>query len=558
MKYLNKEFFINVKRRLKVIKKSSITKISALSLAVVLLVSGCGVKESTPQQSVNNSSNSYTQYDESNTHNSSNTTTTPSPSKPIEIKSDLTDAEMKLLEQQVSINNQDSQAFASYVHGISVDYEGSEYFEINQAFQRYQSIQEYETVSSNFIQNGKINELALKQQVIDNNKTYLENTQSKKYTQLDASTFNKVFSNLVDALNYNLSNTSDIDINQLDDNLTNLRIFRMTTPGSGATTDDGIVAVNLEDISTRQQRYPNVDYLRMTVLHEGNHLVQVSSVKEREQEGYSRNLGIAYSWEDLKINSLFYKWYVESSAEYLKNYQYGKDSLTTTYENHVQSLEMMTLATILKGNVDDTTLAKISLQSDLNKLFEIFNCQNNQDKIEVLNMMYAMEICLNQPTEFSKLYKESTGESLNTYKYQDSLESSIGQTLSKKFYENLASYTTGSNHSLKEIFSIISTFELEMSRLTWFSSDSCTDTNESFIKAYTDIQNYYFNLLAKSLGMSLEDLKGLYNSYYHDEISQVNYANLGESQDKFLSSIIQSRENSRKNTVGEISTFKTK
>ncbi len=558
MKYLNREFFIKVKGKLKVIKEKSIKKIGILSLATVLFVSGCGIHKEPPKQPVNNTNSSYTQiYEESNTK-TSNTIAPSTPSKPVEIKSDLTDAEMKLLEQQVSISNQESQSLNSYIHSISVGYEGSEYFGINEAFQRYQSLKEYETVSSNFIQNGKINEIALKQQVIENNNNYFSNKQSGKYSQLDAATFNKVFSDLIDSLNYNLENTPNIDIGQLDENLTNLRIFRMTSQGSGATTDDGIIAVNLEDIAVRQQKYPNVDYLRMTVLHEGNHFVQVSSVKEREQEGYTRNLGIAYSWDDLRINSLFSKWYVESSAEYLKNYQYGEGSLTTTYENHVQSLEMMTLATILKENVDDTTLAKISLQPDLNKLFEIFNCQTNNDKIEVLNMMYAMEICLNQPAEFSKYYKEKTGATLNIYEYQDSLESSIGQSLSKKFYENLVTYTAKDKHSLNEIFSIISTFELEMSRLTWFSSDSYTEIIDSFIKTYTDIQNNYFGLLAKSLGMSLEDVRGLYDTYYHDDISQINHMSIGQTQNEFLSSILQTRNNSRKNTVGEISTSKIK
>lgn len=548
MKYLNKTFFSKLKGRLRVIKSSSVKKLSALSLAVVLLVSGCGVKkEGSPVLDNSNNSTSYTHVENNNSNSSAVT-----PVKPIEVKSDLTETELQLLETQISISNQDSNQFSSYVHGISVDYESSEYFGIEQALQQYQNIKEYETISSNFIQNGKINEDALKKQIMSNNASYLENTSSKKYTQLDTATFNKVFSHLMDVLNYQLQSGAPIDLAQLDDNLTNLKIFRMTSSGSGMVTDDGIMAFNLEVIATRQQQYPNVDYLRMTVLHEGNHLVQVSSVKEREQEGYSRNLGIAYSWDNLKVNPLMYTWYVEASAEYLKNYQYGAgNEKTNNYENQVKSLESLTLATLLKDGVTETTVAQISLQPDLNKLFTLFNCQNDKDKLEVLQMMYSFEIFLNQPTEYSKFYKEATGHSLDIYNYHDGLKSSIAQTLTKKFYENLSSSTASHKYTLKEIFSIMSTFETEMNRLTRFSSGSYDSANEEFLTVYNNIQLKYFDLLAKSSNMSLDEISALYNSYFHDNLATVSQMNVDAGKQNFLNEILQDRESNRKKTVSE-------
>lgn len=333
----------------------------------------------------------------------------------------------------------------------------------------------------------------------------------------------------------------------------------MTSQGSGMVTDDGIMAFNLEVIATRQQQYPNVDYLRMTVLHEGNHLVQVSSVKERENEGYDRNLGIAYSWNDLKVNPLLYTWYVESSAEYLKNYQYGEGiERTANYENQVKSLESVTLATLLKDGVTETTFAQLSLQSDLNKLFEHFNCRTDADKLEVLQMMYSLEVCLNQPTEFSKFYKETTGSSLDIYNYQDSLKASIAQTLTKKFYENLAISTASNQYSLKDIFSIMSTFEIEMNRLTKFSNDYYEASNREFISNYGGIQRQYLELISKSLNMSVDDLLSLYNSYYHDDISKVNQMNTTNGKENFINELLQNRETNRQRAVNEMSKAKLK
>ncbi len=554
MKYFNREFFTKLKGKLKIMKEKSVRRLTVLSLATILLVSGCGVHNNvnTPI----NTNSGYYQESYTSISNSSNTqeTTITVP----EIKSELSEESLITLEKLTSISEQDYNNFVSYTHAFKVDYENSKYFQIDEALDKYKNINEYETISSNFIKDGKLEEEALKRRILDNNNQYFADRKSGRYSLLDSTTFDKVFNALVDSINYQLARGTDIDIAQLDDNLTNLRLFRMTSPGSGMVTDDGILAVNLEVIATRQLEYPNVDYLRMTVIHEGNHLMQISSVKEREEEGYSKNLGIAYSWDDLKVNPLLYTWYTESSAEYLKYYQYGEGAENTSYENQVKALEMLTLTTMLKDGADETTFAKLSFQSDLNKLFTLFNCQDDTEKLEILNMMYALEICLNQPTEFTKFYKEQTSSSLDIYSYQDSLKSSIAQTLTKRFYENLASYMKNNQISLKSIFSMISSFEVEMNRFTKYSNDYYIGSNESFINMYKEIQGEYFEILSNSLDMSIEELSTLYNSYYHDGIANVNNATLETTEEDFINRLLQSRQDSRKYTINEIGITKIK
>lgn len=558
MTYFNNDFFRKMKGKLKIMKEKKLKKLVVLSLSFSLLLSGCGVfkNEKSGVSITNPNTNTYYQENTSNSNAVSNQKT--EVSTPVETPSDLSEEDKFLLDQNVSISEQDYSNFFSYVHSIPVDYQNSEYFQIDQALNKYQNIKEYETVSSNFIKDGRIDEEALKQQVLKNNNEYFANKKSGKYSLLDSVTFDKVFTALIDTLNYNLQSGTNIDIAQLDDNLTNLKIFRMTSSGSGMVTDDAILAVNLEVIATRQLEYPNVDYLRMTAIHEGNHLVQASSVKERTAEGYSKNVGIAYAWNDLAVNPLLYTWYTESSAEYLKYYQYGEGAETSAYENQVKALEALTFTTILKDGTDETTLAKVSLQPDLNELFTIFNCQTNQDKMEVLNMMYALEICLNQPSEFTKFYKEKTGKNLDLYNYQDSLKTSIAETLTKKFYENLATHFSGKSGSLKEAFSLMATFELEMSRFTKYSNDYYIDTNESFLEMYKDIQNEYFAMLSTSLNRSVEELNALYSTYYHDGISSSNQANLNQGASDFINRLLQSRTDSRKYAINEITVSKTK
>ncbi len=550
MKYFNKSFFNHLKGNLKVMKEKTIKRIAIFSLTTLLLVSGCSPDKTTNKQA-SNSDNFY--------YESTIMPSTPSQSatNSVDIKTSLSEEELKLLEQETSLSELEYSKFISDIHSLPVEYENSEYFQIQQAFSRYENIKEYDTESSNFIKDGKVDEEALRKKVIENNNNYFANKKSGKYSLLDNATFEKVFRSLIDSINYNLQYTPNIDIAQLDDNLTNLRIFRMTTPGSGMVTDDAIVAVNLEVIATRQSEYPNVDYLRMTVLHEGNHFVQASSVKEREQEGYSKNVGVAYAWDDLAVNPLFYTWYTESSAEHLKLYQYGDGAEITTYENQVKGLEMMTLATLPKEGVDSTSLAKVSLQPNLTQLFTIFNCQTKEEQLEVLNMMYAMEICYNQPTEFSKFYKEQTGQTLEIYNYQDSLKGSIAKTLTKNFYENLATYLS-KGKSVKDIFSMITTFEVEMARFTRYTNTEFMDTNESFLSMYREIQEEFFSLLSENLNMNVEEITSLYNTYYHDEISNISQSDLSSDSKDFINKLLQSRNSNEKSTIAEMGISKTK
>ena len=550
MKYFNKSFFNHLKGNLKVMKEKTIKRIAIFSLTTLLLVSGCSPDKTTNKQA-SNSDNFY--------YESTIMPSTPSQSatNSVDIKTSLSEEELKLLEQETSLSELEYSKFISDIHSLPVEYENSEYFQIQQAFSRYENIKEYDTESSKFIKDGKVDEEALRKKVIENNNNYFANKKSGKYSLLDNATFEKVFRSLIDSINYNLQYTPNIDIAQLDDNLTNLRIFRMTTPGSGMVTDDAIVAVNLEVIATRQSEYPNVDYLRMTVLHEGNHFVQASSVKEREQEGYSKNVGVAYAWDDLAVNPLFYTWYTESSAEHLKLYQYGDGAEITTYENQVKGLEMMTLATLPKEGVDSTSLAKVSLQPNLTQLFTIFNCQTKEEQLEVLNMMYAMEICYNQPTEFSKFYKEQTGQTLEIYNYQDSLKGSIAKTLTKNFYENLATYLS-KGKSVKDIFSMITTFEVEMARFTRYTNTEFMDTNESFLSMYREIQEEFFSLLSENLNMNVEEITSLYNTYYHDEISNISQSDLSSDSKDFINKLLQSRNSNKKSTIAEMGISKTK
>jgi len=174
MKYFNKSFFNHLKGNLKVMKEKTIKRIAIFSLTTLLLVSGCSPDKTTNKQA-SNSDNFY--------YESTIMPSTPSQSatNSVDIKTSLSEEELKLLEQETSLSELEYSKFISDIHSLPVEYENSEYFQIQQAFSRYENIKEYDTESSNFIKDGKVDEEALRKKVIENNNNYFANKKSGKF-----------------------------------------------------------------------------------------------------------------------------------------------------------------------------------------------------------------------------------------------------------------------------------------------------------------------------------------------------------------------------------------
>lgn len=569
IKYINTNFFKSTKG--KFVKMIKNPKILLVTLASVLTLSGCTdrviVNPQVEAPKNPDTQSSITVIQPNNNYNGStnnnNNTTSPEEDtfkpEPI-VETKLDDEMLNVIRTEVSLNDSALQQFRNNVGNIEVKYQYSELFGADLALDRYNSMKEYDSRASVYIVNGKIDESKLRTTILDNNKEYLSSYSGNRYSEFSSSEFNKVFNVFLEALEYIIKNGTDLG--QLDEKLGDLKILKMSSNGSGVMTDENtILALNLDVIATYQSKNPNIDYLRTVVLHETNHFGQISSENEKAKEGYDRNLGISYRWDDLKVNPLNYSWYNEGAAEKLMTAQYGKYIEPTVYANNVKGIDSITLSAILRDDVDELTLSQMSLQTDLNELFKIFNCKDTQDKIEVINMMYAFDITINQNAEFFTAYKDKYGKQIdNRYDYFSSLNASVAQTLTKNFYMNLSSYLINNNATLEDIFSTISIFETEMSRLTKFGSSSSIEENTEFISMYRDVQADFFKIIADYLGLETEDIVIFYNAYYGDNLSDVSTTSMLEEDElEYVNRILDSRSSNKRNTVNEVGiSFKIK
>lgn len=463
--------------------------------------------------------------------------------QPIEDKIDITIPEdTNFVDASISFKDLDVSQDLNSIREFKVDYEESEHFYTDEALAKYYNIQEYDTVThNNYIVNGKVDSAKLRDKVIANNKAYLADT--LKYTEYNSSTFDTIFNAIVETLNREINENTDIE--QLNDNLDNLKILNGRIQANGYLTEDKILVVNSEHVL----KAGGTDFLAAVAGHETIHLIQAASELETQKEGYQKNTGLYFEWSDLKVNPLANQWFVEGAAERIMNeYNEVSDDLVA-YPNNVKSMDSITLSALIRPDVDSLTIPRLTMQQDFDKLFDLFNCQTDEEKQEVVNMLFSFEIIYNGNQDF---YNESGRAYDNKLNY--SLSSSICQTLTKNFYTNLYNSVSTGEENLSTIFSLISTFEADMNRITKFYDTSKYEYNQDFIDMYVRIQDQFFQRISETTNMSKEEVYGMYSDYYKSVPSLSSTKNLDSDEIEFVNDLQEDRESIRASKT--LSTFR--
>ena len=389
------------------------------------------------------------------------------------------------------------------------NYANSEFFHIQDALAKYNSMVEYESSSDlKIINNRQVDANKLHEIVVNNNNAYMASYTGALYEEFSSSYFEQAFNAVVATINKNLAEDyeQNIDVNQLDKNLQELKILCNHGQGNGVMVeDDKILSLNINVIEV----FGGMDFFYEVACHETNHLIQASSNEEKEHEGYTKNTGIYYEWADLPVNALSYQWFVEGCAEKLMNVYNDVSGENIVYPEYMKTIDTLTLATILRDDVSELTIPRLSLQPDLNKFLRIFNANSEEDVEEIIKMMFSFEIIYGRNKAF---YDNCQIEV--PYKYEFSLYSSAAQTLTKIFYTNLLDAIGNKGESLESIFGLIKLFENDMNRLVKYNDSSRDEYNSDFIAFYDNVQQTFFGCLAQQLGITSQDVFTMYNNYY--------------------------------------------
>lgn len=487
-------------------------------------MSACGNKMVSRNHSSNYNSSSSSTVVDSTVDATMDTTSDISATMPSTNEIDLKDLDEYNLDGiEIQFDSYTNDDFQDYISNVEVVYKDSDLFNIEEALELYNNM-DIENISSNsVINNNKVDENKLYQLVLENNKKFLASDKTNKYKDINQSQLKSIVSIVVTQLNEQLQSNPEIDTNILDNTLKNLKIFECEIFGNASVElEDEKLCLNFKAINSLQQQNPDVDMLERTVKHESDHLIQVSYPKNDE---FKYNMGISYSYNNLSVNPLYWQWYVEGSAEKLTLKEI--DDAPFSYRDQVKGLESLTLATITDKDNEVTDIEDLSLQKDLNKLFEYFNATTENQKEEVIKMMFSYDIIFNDNKEFMERAKEKKGsfDLIQLYDYQDELKGSICQTLTKIFYSNLANSLVEQEMSLNDVYSLIRVFETEMCRISDYDNTTKTDVNSTFVNNYNNIQNEFFTNLSIVTNMSNDEIKASYYAFSDNYCENAKYKN---------------------------------
>lgn len=498
-----------------------------------VLVAGCGRKHTQPVYPQSSSVQDYTQ------NSTSSTAFDDAASYAYDSDKVTDDSVFSNIELKLSENN--ANAFNIYLDNINTLYEYDRFYGIDEALEKEASSSTKKSdkhVDSIELNNGLFDVDSLISVVQKNNKEYLNSDSISSYKkaslkELSDSEIRVISECIVEGLNYEIKNHPEIDMNELKCVVGDLKMFSSPSTSNAYVNLDNVLVISPNMINLVQIMDDSRDAKRDILLHESKHLIQKSCVDNENNEKETK-IGISHEWNELDVNPLKWNWFYEASAEKAMCNQTGNDVIT--YKYLVSYLDSITMATVLNDNVSADQTEYLCFQRDPEKLYEQFGCKNDDEKKELIKMMYTIDVLQYEREDFYDQYNPVFGE-IETedelVELQRKLKVSICETLTKKFYENLASSMVDNNMTMRDMFYVIRAFEGDINSHLDCASLEKVDSNGPFIENYLEIQNNFFQYVADSSGLSQEEIISNYSSYVPSEDNEL-LSNIDSSKKDFI------------------------
>ena len=322
---------------------------------------------------------------------------------------------------------------------------------------------------------------------------------------------------VADTVNQELSNVEfGGQLASADWNLANLKILKGGTVANASYTSGALMQVRPSGADGMITLTGDEMAAHKTITHEVEHLLQNMAAPMQEALGVSQNYGFSYEWEDLEVNSLYCTWFIEASAERLAAAFYG--SAPSTYKSMIGYLDSLTMPALLRGK-SPIEVPRLSQQPYLETLFVFYDCQNEEEQWELLNLLYAIELIQVTPDDFWEDYAAAYGLDAQAKNDADlaalrkSLKPPVCLTMSRYFYRDLSRLLAEDGMTLRELFYLMSMWEFDLSGHILYDDETRLADTEEFLAAYTALQDCFFGALSSSSGLTEEELKEAFAAY---------------------------------------------
>ena len=513
--------------------KRTFTKVTSIGLGLALLIGGSIHYINKKSEKEINSNYTYNDYS-----NETNQNTYVDDKIAFEIiKGEDPIVEKTITNSSINLNISDYNEFINYVNSLNFNYKYEELYDINEAINKQSSNKN--TNHSHDITNGTnvlTSELLYNRVKMNNEIFFDDQNKSSGYKKIKNGYIKDICELLVNSINSELDNNQNINKKDVFCILYDLKIVGKNVTFNNASYDENdVLVVDKDNIENYQFFNNDVDAFRQIIYHEAMHIIQ-SVCNDKEDIG-KLELGICYKYDDLKVNPLYWSWFLEAAAEKEMGKILGED--THTYSAPIGYYDSLILCSILNENVSVGDVESLSFEKKVDSLFKALNATTNEEKMEIIKMMYSIEIMQSKPEDFYKVYKEKYGVDLSTdtnelENLRLSLRIDILKTLSKEFYKSLSSQVSKGNVSLDTVFYLINVYESDVFIHLFYNEKDRIASGVEFFDFYTELQNKFFEMLSISTDYNFDEIVDLFNNYsmnvsYEGKvIKNYNLDNLGD------------------------------
>lgn len=508
-----------------------VVSIGVLLLAFFALVIGLTVKDSID---IKNSTREKVAVEETTTSVYEQLIQDPIPSG----KDDLVDENTTPVPIQMS--DKKLAEFEKYISGIIVDYDYEKGYNIDAALAEYNNnTKSTVTKHSHDIRlNGEFNAEHFYEIVKKNNEAFFEEKEKdslgglyKEYSNKELKSMCEQFCETLPAI---AEKDPTVDLDMVCCYLYNLRIVQKS--GSldfGGFDMNNRFYLNYKNMKNGAFAMDTDDIEQTTFYHEMMHAFQFAcdDVKKTDED----RMGITHTYDSLEVNPLSWYWLLEGSAEMNMGQYLGVRY--STYKNKIGYIHSLNIVANLNSNNKYVQIEKICFQRDLEKFFEVLDITDENDKKEIIKMMYSIEIIQESKDDFYDWYNETYNANLSdeTNGEQSVLRLTLKEdalmTLTKLFYRNLARQINKRNVTLQDAYYLMRLYEADLDNHFSNNTVGYMEFFHDFYDTYVDLQNEFFAVIAEENNLSADDLANGFDNYSMNAVSKSPNCDL-----KFLSS----------------------
>lgn len=442
---------------------------AVIVMAMLFALCSCGSKVSFKQDSLTNKSdtvtitNSFSETDDSAV-----------------VKADTTKAKsfiQSVKEQTVDYGYDEMFNCDKTLEGI--------YFDHTVANHQYSALNE----------NGKLTKENLFRVVRENNKSYLADQQTTILEDMDDDDYLMRVCEIITTVTHDMLNQfPNIDKERLYCNLGYLKIINKASALDFAAVEPNMV-LHMNAATSQMADIMQNASMYSVLVHETMHILQYGCSCENI-DGCSRRCGLAHHFDEWEQDYADIVWLSEASAERM-TCLYSKVE-PMTYQNMVNYVVTMDLSTMLQDSIPANFIETLSFYDNPDLIFELFGCENDTDKKEIVHLLYALEMTHMSPEDVKASYLKYYGKELKDDEQDDlnnSLKRPILKTLTKRFYINLMSMVTDKQATQNDLYFLLNLFEDTINYHLQLNETDMERYNSDFSEWYGETRSKFFECL---------------------------------------------------------------